>query len=100
MDKYQVVMLSEAYNNIDEIYEYISKHLLEPQIALNMVDSIEEAILSLEQMPKRGAPRRHGVYASKGYRQLFVKNYTIIYRINEEDKQVIIVTVRYSKSEF
>lgn len=100
MDKYQVVLLSEAYKNIDEIYEYISKHFLEPETALNMVDSIEEAIFSLEHMPKRGAPRRYGIYASKDYRQLFVKNYTIIYRVDDESKQVVIVAVRYSKSRF
>ena len=35
-----------------------------------------------------------------GYRQLFVKNYTVIYRVNEKDKAVIIITVRYTPSAF
>lgn len=54
----------------------------------------------MEVMPQRGAKRRVGAYANKGYRQLFVKNFTIAYRIDEVKKQVIIVTVRYSRSEF
>ncbi|MCI8891665.1 MAG: type II toxin-antitoxin system RelE/ParE family toxin, partial [Eubacterium sp.] len=35
-----------------------------------------------------------------GYRQLLVENYTVIYRIDEAKKQVIIVTVRYSPGNF
>ena len=100
MDKYKVFLLPHASRDIDEIYSYISKNLVEPDTALKMVDRIENAIFSLEEMPARGSLRNHGVYASKGYRQLFVKNFTIIYRIDEQKKQVIIVTVRYSRSNF
>ena len=70
------------------------------QSALNLIDKLEEAIFSLEFVPQRGAKRRVGAYVSKGYRQLFIKNFTIVYRIDEAKKQVIIVTVRYSRSEF
>ena len=54
----------------------------------------------MEEMPNRGAPRRIGNYANKGYRQLFIKNYTIVYRVDETEKQVIIVTVKYAGSDF
>ena len=49
-------------------------------------------------MPYRGATRKIGRYANAGYRQLFVENYTIVYRIDEDKKLVIIVTVRYTPS--
>ena len=39
-------------------------------------------------------------YADCGYRQLLIENYTVIYRIDEAQKQVIVVTVRYSPSNF
>ena len=51
-------------------------------------------------MPYRCPERRTGVYANKGYRQLFIKHYTVIYRVDEESKTVLIVTVRYSPSQF
>jgi hypothetical protein len=41
--------------------------------------------------------RTVGAYANKGYRQLFIKNYTVIYRIEEVEKRVIVVTVVYSR---
>ena len=100
MDKYTVMLLPRAYREIDEIFGYIANDLTEPETALKMVDTIEAAILSLEQMPHRCAVRSHGIYASKGYRQLFVKNYAVIFRIDEENHRVVIVTVRYSGSDF
>ena len=100
MDKYSVKLLSAAYRNLDNIYAYIATELQAEQSAMNLINKLEEAIFSLEVMPYRGAERRVGAYANKGYRQLFIKNFTVVYRIDEAKKQVIIVTVRYSRSEF
>ena len=100
MVKYQVRITPQAFRDIDMIYDYIARYLLEPGTANKLVDEIEAGIFSLEEMPNRGAPRRIGNYANKGYRQLFIKNYTIVYRIDETEKQVIIVTVKYSGSDF
>ena len=100
MDKYLVKLLPKAYRDIDQIYSYIKKEFKEPTTAENIVKSIEEAILGLEYYPRRGAERKVGVYANRGYRQLFMKNFTIVYRIDEKMKFVIIVTVKYSPSDF
>ena len=52
MDKFTVKLYARAYRDIDGIYAYIAENLLEPEIALNMVDEIETAILSaLENTP-------------------------------------------------
>ena len=100
MDKYVVKLYARAYRDLDEIYVYIAHDLSEPGIAQRMAALLEEAIFSLEQMPERGAIRRIGIYANAGYRQLFVKNYVIIYRVLKEEKEVHIVTVRYASSNF
>ncbi len=100
MDKYTVKLYARAYRDLDEIYSYIAEHLLEPGTALNMVNELESAIFSLEEMPERGALRRAGAYANGDYRQLFVKNYVIVYRVLKENREVHIVTVRYSPSNF
>lgn len=100
MDRFAVKLLSRAYRDLDGIYAYISETLLEPGTAAKLLDALEETILGLETLPHRGALRKTGAYANKGYRQLFIKNFTVIYRVNEADKQVVIVTVRYSKRQF
>ena len=100
MDKYTVKLYARAHRDLDGIYEYIAEHLLEPGVALNMVEALEQAIFSLETMPERGSIRQTGIYANSGYRQLLVKNYVIIYRVQKEEKEVHIVTVRYAPSNF
>lgn len=100
MNKYTVKLLPKAYRDVDQIYSYISENLMAPNTATNMVKLFEDEILNLEEFPYRGAERKVGTYAYKGYRQLFVKNFTIVYRIDENNKFVIIVTDKYNHSEF
>lgn len=100
MERYEVKLTGYALRELNGIYGYIAHALLEPQTARKLIGRIEEAIDSLSCMPERCAERKVGAYASCGYRQLLVGNYTIIFRIEEEQKRVIIVTVRYSASKF
>ena len=100
LDRYTIRLYAKAYRDIDEIYAYIAENLQEPDIAESMVARLEDAISSLECFPKRGAIRKIGSYANQDYRQLFVKNFTIVYRILEEKGEVHIVTVRYTPSSF
>lgn len=100
MDKYVVKLYARAYRDLEDIYTYIAENLLEPGTALNIADELESTIFSLEQLPERGAIRRVGVYANGDYRQLFVKNYVIIYRVLKRKKEVHIITVRYTPCSF
>lgn len=98
--KYSVKLYPRAYRDLDEIYSYIAVNLTEPDTASKVITALEEAVFSLEQYPKRGSIRKVGVYANQDYRQIFVKNYTIIYRVYDDAQEVHIVTVRYAPSQF
>ena len=100
MDEYTVKLMQRAYNDLDDIYNYIADDFKEIGTAEKMADSLEDAILSLDEMPYRGSIRRTGAFANRGYRQIFTKNFTIVYRIDEAKKMVVIVTVRYTPSSF
>ena len=100
MDKYEVRLMTQALQDLDEIYGYIASSLQEPEVAAELLDALESEILSLEYLPYRCSERRTGSFANSGYRQLMVKNYIVIYRIDEAHKQVLIVTVRYARSSF
>ena len=97
---YTVGLTDEARRNLEGIFAYVSRNLQEPGIAAALIDELEAGILSLGSMPHRCPERRKGIYAYKGYRQLLVKNYTIIYRIDELNRRVVILTIRYSRSSF
>lgn len=99
-NEYSVRMLPKAYRDIDSIYGYIANTIKEDAAAERLLNKFEGSVLDLVYFPYRGAERKVGVYAGKGYRQVFIDNFTVVYRINENDKEVIIVTVRYSPSQF
>jgi len=99
-DVYAIKISDRALRDLDGIYAHIASTLLVPETALKLVEEIEASIFSLDTFPQRCPERKIGTYANRGYRQLFVGNYTVLFRIDETKKWVIIVTVRYSPSQF
>ena len=51
INNYEIVFTDTAKEELEEIYEYISEHLLEVGIANRLMDKIEQSILRLEQNP-------------------------------------------------
>lgn len=100
MDDYSVKLYARAYRDLDDIYTHIAKSLMEPSTAVRLIDELETAIFSLEQLPERGPIRRIGAYADSEYRHLFVKKYVIIYRVLKPQKEVHIITIRYAQAIF
>jgi addiction module RelE/StbE family toxin len=99
-NKYEVFLLPRAVKDLDEIYDYIVTAFGTTVTADSLLDYLETAILSLAHFPERGSERKVGRFAHQGYRQLFVNNYTIVYRVEIESKRVIIYTIRYAHSNF
>ena len=99
MKKYKVELSPRALRDLDNIYSYISKTIFAGDSADKLADEFEEAIFTLDEFPFRGLERKVGRYANKGYRQLFVENYVIVYRVNEEKQMVTVVTVCYMYSD-
>ncbi len=95
LDKYKIKINPRAIRDLDSIYEYIAKEKLAPENAKGQVDRIKKAILSLGTFPQSHQERNEGRYAGKGYRQLLVDNYIAIFRIDEANKIVYVVTIQY-----
>lgn len=95
MDKYKVKINPRAIHELDNIYEYIANEKLDPENAKGQVDRIKTAILNLTTFPQSHQERNEGRYAGKGYRQLLIDNFIAIFRIDEANKTVYVVTVQY-----
>ena len=50
MDDYSVKLYARAYRDLDDIYTHIAKSLMEPSTAVRLIDELETAIFSLEQL--------------------------------------------------
>ena len=95
LDKYAVKINPKAIRDLDKIYEYIALDKLAPENAKGQILRIKRAILSLEVFPQKHQDRLEGRYADKGYKQLLVDNYISIFKIDENEKAVFVITVQY-----
>ncbi len=95
MDKYKVTINPKAIRELDSIYEYIANEKMAPENAKEQTDRIKKAILNLDTFPQSHQERNEGRYAGKEYRQLLIDNYIAIFRIDEIDKIVYVVTIQY-----
>ena len=94
MDKYKVKINPRAIRELDQIYNYIANEKLAPENAKGQVERIKKFILSLDTFPQSHQERNEGRYAGKGYRQLLIDNYIVIFRIDEQCKTVYVVTIQ------
>lgn len=97
MEKYHIDITELAEKDLFEIGMYISKELLEPEIAKKTVSKIADAIFTLEEMPLRNTVVSDERLASKDIRKIIVENYMIFYIVNYKSKKVTIVRILYAK---
>jgi toxin ParE1/3/4 len=95
MEKYKVKLNRRVFRDIDSIFEYIALEKQSPENAKGQTDRIWEALKSLDTFPQSHQERTEGRYAGKGYRQLIIDNYIAIFRIDDDNMTVYIVTVQY-----
>lgn len=95
MNKYKVKINPKAIHELDSIYEYIANEKLNLENAKGQVERIKKAILNLDTFPQSHQERNEGRYAGKGYCQLLIDNYIAIFRIDEINKTVYVVTIQY-----
>ncbi len=95
LDKYKVKITPKAIKELDQIYKYIANEKLAPENAKGQLNRIKNAILNLDTFPQSHQERNQGRYAGKGYRQLLIDNYIAIFRIDEINNIVYVITIQY-----
>lgn len=92
---HDVMIISDARNDLTEVYNYILEMDGAAQ-AKELLAQLEQAIYSLQSLPDRGSPvpemERIG---KKGFRELHVKKYRIIYE--REHNRVMVHCVLNSR---
>lgn len=97
MNKYSVNVTDTAFDDLNEIFQYIKYDLKEPDTAKNIIAQMKKTILSLDSSPYRNPTVRDKNIACMGYRYLPVGNYIIFYIVSEDELTVNIIRVIYSR---
>lgn len=90
--------MDEAKTQIKMIKNYLSNILCEPIIAKKTIQTIQEKISDLSYMPRKYQLLRKD--ADTEIRRMIVKNYIIIYQVNNEIETVIIINIFYVRRNY
>ncbi|MBD5543383.1 MAG: type II toxin-antitoxin system RelE/ParE family toxin [Lachnospiraceae bacterium] len=88
----------QARNDLDEIWEYISFELCNPQAAENSVNKIMDTVDELENFLEIGVPLSSVTDVESDYRFLVSGNYMVFYRVIMQD--VYIDRVLYGRRDY
>lgn len=97
---YKLIASKEAHRDIDEIAGYIALELKDVQAAKGFLDDVEKSYRNAA-----GNPHMYSLCADErlqreGYRKIPIKNYLVLYRVDEAQKTVFIVSVIYGARDY
>ncbi|MCP4044294.1 MAG: type II toxin-antitoxin system RelE/ParE family toxin [Gammaproteobacteria bacterium] len=88
---YEVLLTKDAEKDLEELYDYLSEHD-SPEKANHVLKKVEDAFLSLSNLPHRGAYLKELLALGiREYREVFFKPYRIIYRVIGETVYVLLI---------
>ncbi len=90
--KYNIIRTDTADAGISKIILYIAQNFGN-DVALEKLDKIEKGILQLGDNPDIGTTPRYPVLRRQGYKVLILEKDLVFYKIDEENKKVIVYAV-------
>jgi len=87
---YRLVVSEFAHRDLDNIVSYIAIQLVNPTAATNFLDEVEKCYGHLKRNPLLYERCHDTLLEKEGYRKVTIKNYVLIYKVDEATKAVII----------
>ena len=97
---YRITRTDKAEDQLRDIIYYIADDSGSVDIALKYLDKIEESINNLKEFPNLGSIPRYSILRKQGYRIVIVEKHLIFYKVDEENKSVIIYAVVDGRREY
>ena len=97
---YTIKITRIAEKDLLEIIQYISEKLKSPIAASNLIDLIEQKIIILEDSPFSCKLIDDEYFQKREIRFLQVKNYLILFKINNDMKEVSIIRILYARRDW
>jgi len=86
--------------DIDSCYNYIKDKLDAPMAAENLMKELYEKINKIKENPYSRPLVHDKLLASLGIRSIKVKKYLLFYNVEEENKNLNVITFMYSKRDW
>ncbi len=97
--KYNVKMTKYATEQLKSTVMYISKTLLEPDIAKTWANKLKTEISRLSDLPNRFMLVDEEPWHSQGVHKMFVGNFIVYFWIDDHQNDVWVTAVVYGRSD-
>ena len=97
---YKVTITDAASGDLGEIIGYIATVLANPQAAASLADKIAACYDDLSRTPYMYSQCKNLRLQALGYRRVSIRNYIMVYRIDEERKTVYVLRFFYGPSDY
>lgn len=94
----RVLLTSRSHADLISIASYILAESGSMEITTRYIVDLEQAMSQLSQFPLLGTSTTHPILSLKKYRFRLINRHVIIYRVNEEQNQILIIRVLHQKS--
>jgi len=97
---FEIKITDEARHDLEKIYDYISLELKNDIAAKKLIRKIRDSIIRLREFPYMSELLKDEILRKKGYRKIVIDNYIVIYKVNKDERSVIIVRIIYNRRQY
>lgn len=97
---YELIVSELAHQDLDKIVAYIAVELANPTAASNFLDEVEQCYNYIKTNPLMYEKCQDKRLEKEGYRKVSVKNYLLLYKIDEASKIVSILRFFYAAQDY
>ncbi|SHK09858.1 type II toxin-antitoxin system RelE/ParE family toxin [Desulforamulus aeronauticus] len=88
---YKLIVSELAYQDLDNIVSYIAIQLANPKAAGDFLDEMTACFGFLKRNPLMYGQCQDKRLGKEGYRKALIKNYVLVYKVNEASQTVSIM---------
>lgn len=98
--RYKRIVSELAHEDIRNIIAYMKDVLCAPEAAADFADEVQQCYTRLKSNPFMYAMCKDERLAKEGYRKALIKNYVLVFKVNEEQKVVNIYRFFYGAEDY
>ena len=97
---YRLLRTDKADEQLRDLIFYIADDSGDIDLALNYLEKVEEEISRLSEFPESGSVPRYSILRKQGFRVLIVQRHLVFYKVNVEQKMVIVYAIVDGRREY
>ncbi len=97
---YKLNVSELAHQDLDKIVSYIAVQLANPSAAGDFLDEVDKCYDYLKSNPLMYAKCQDMRLEKEGYRKVLIKNYVLVYKIDEASKAVNVLRFFYGVQDY